>query len=117
MEDDYTKLEVSKLDMTSREEIEGASLALYEAYRVYDDSDRGWHLEILRDMDGSPIMAESWVSGGGKPHWIDHIMPGDYILQETRVPTEAGYVTASEAEVIIKETGEVQGLSLIHISM
>ena len=37
-------------------------------------------------------------------------MPGDYILQETRVPTEAGYVTASEAEVIIKETGEVQGV-------
>ena len=110
MEDDYTKLEVSKLDMTSREEIEGASLALYEAYRVYDDSDRGWHLEILRDMDGSPIVAESWVSGGGKPHWIHHIMPGDYILQEIRVPTEAGYVTASEAEVIIKETGEVQGV-------
>ena len=108
MEDDYTKLEVSKLDMTSREEVEGASLALYEAYRVYDDSDRGWHLEILRDMDGSPIVAESWVSGGGKPHWIDHIMPGDYILQETRVPTEAGYVTASQVEVIIQETGEVQ---------
>lgn len=110
MEDDYTKLEVSKLDMTSREEVEGASLALYEAYRVYDDSDRGWHLEILRDMDGSPIEAESWVSGGGKPHWIHHIMPGDYILQETRVPTEAGYVTASQAEVIIQETGEVQGV-------
>lgn len=110
MEDDYTKLEVSKLDMTSGEEVEGASLTLFEAYRVYDDSDRGWHLEILRDMDGEPIAAESWVSGGGKPHWIDHIMPGDYILQETRVPTEAGYVTASQVEVIIQETGEVQGV-------
>lgn len=110
MEDDYTKLEVSKLDMTSREEVEGASLTLYEAYRVYDDSDRGWHLEILRDMDGNPIVAESWVSGGGKPHWIHHIMPGDYILQETQVPTDAGYVTASQAEVIIQETGEVQGV-------
>ena len=40
MEDDYTKLEVSKLDMTSKEEIAGAVLTLYEAYRVYDDSDR-----------------------------------------------------------------------------
>lgn len=109
MEDDYTKIEVSKLDMTSREEIEGAVLTLYEAYRVYDDSDRGWHLEILRDMDDKPIAAESWVSEGGKPHWIDHIMPGDYILQETRVPTKAGYVTAEDVEVIILETGEVQG--------
>ncbi len=109
MEDDYTKLEVSKLDMTSREEIEGATLTLYEAYRVYDDSDRGWHLEILRDMDGKEIVAETWVSEGGKPHWIDHIMPGDYILRETRVPTEAGYVTSEDVEVTILETGEVQG--------
>lgn len=109
MEDDYTKLEVSKLDMTSREEIAGAKLTLYEAYRVYDDSDRGWHLEILRDMDGKEIMAETWVSEGVKPHWIDHIMPGDYILRETRVPTEAGYVTSEDVEVTILETGEVQG--------
>ena len=109
MEDDYTKLEVSKLDMTSKEEIAGAVLTLYEAYRVYDDSDRGWHLEILRDMDGAEIAAETWVSKGGKPHWIDHIMPGDYILRETRVPTEAGYVTSEDVEVTILETGEVQG--------
>lgn len=109
MEDDYTKLEVSKLDMTSREEIAGATLTLYETYRVYDDSDRRWHLEILRDMDGKEIMAETWVSEGGKPHWIDHIMPGDYILRETRVPTEAGYVTSEDVEVTILETGKVQG--------
>ena len=109
MEDDYTKVEVSKLDMTSRREIMGASLALYEAYRVYDDSDRGWHLEILRDMDDEPILADSWVSEGGTPHWIDHIMPGDYILRETQAPTKAGYVTAEDVEVTILETGEVQG--------
>lgn len=108
MEDDYTKIEVSKLDMTSRKEIEGAVLTLYEAYRVYDDSDRGWHLEILRDMEDKPIVAERWVSEGNVPHWIDHIMPGDYILQETRVPTKAGYVTAEDVEVTILETGEVQ---------
>ena len=109
MEDDYTKIEVSKLDMTSRKEVEGASLTLYEAYRVYDDSDRGWHLEILLDMDDEPIIAESWVSEGETPHWIDHIMPGDYILRETRVPTAGGYVTAEDVEVTIRETGEVQG--------
>lgn len=109
MEDDFTKLEISKLDMTSREEIEGATLTLYEAYRAYDDTDRGWHLEILRDKNGEPIVAETWVSEGGTPHWIDHIMPGDYILREELAPTESGYVTASDVEVIIEETGEVQG--------
>lgn len=98
--------------MTSREEIEGAALTLYEAYRVYDDSDRGWHLEILRDSEDQPIVAETWVSEGGKPHWIDHIMPGDYILEETRVPTAGGYVTSSNVEVIIEETGEVQSVAM-----
>lgn len=109
MEDDYTKLEISKLDMTSREEIAGATLTLYEAYRVYDDSERGWHLEILLDRDGEPLIAESWVSEGERPHWIDHIMPGDYILREMRAPTLGGYVTASDVEVVVLETGEVQG--------
>ena len=109
LENDYTKLEVSKLDMTSREEIEGAELTLYEAYREYDDSDRGWHLEILWDTDDEEVVAEHWVSDGKTPHWVDHIMPGDYILRETRAPSESGYVTASDVEVIIEETGEVQG--------
>lgn len=110
MEDDFTKLEISKLDMTSRGEIKGATLTLYEAYRVYDDSDRGWHLEILRDSEDKPVVAETWVSEGGKPHWIDHIMPGDYILEETRVPTAGGYVTSANVEAIIEETGEVQSV-------
>ena len=109
MEDDFTKIEVSKLDMTSREEIDGAELTLYEAYRVYDDSDRGWHLEILLDSEENPVVEESWISEGDTPHWIDHIMPGDYILKETRVPTEAGYVTSADVEVMIEESGTVQG--------
>ena len=108
MEDDYTKIEISKLDMTTREEIAGAALTLYEAYREYDDSDRGWHLEILKDSAGEPVVAETWISEGVKPHWIDHIMPGDYILEETRVPTAGGYVTSASVEVVIEETGEVQ---------
>ncbi len=108
MEDDYTKIEISKLDMTTREEIAGAALTLYEAYREYDDSDRGWHLEILKDSAGEPVVAETWISEGAKPHWIDHIMPGDYILEETRVPTAGGYVTSASVEVVIEETGEVQ---------
>ena len=102
MEDDYTKLEVSKLDMTSREEIEGASWRFMEAYRVYDDSDRGWHLEILRDMDGSPIVAESWVSGGGKTALDRPHHAGRLHSAGNQGSNGAGYVTASEAEVIIK---------------
>lgn len=128
LENDFTKIEISKLDMTSREEVEGAELTLYMAHKVYDDSDKGWHLEITRDLEGNPRVQKEWISGyeyddrgnlkygedgkpvrTTKPHWIDHIAPGDYILRETKTPTEAGYVTSSDVEVIILETGEVQG--------
>ena len=103
-------------------------MTLYVAHKVYDDSEKGWHLEITRDQEGNPRAQEQWISGyeyddrgnlkldgnhnpirTTKPHWIDHIAPGDYILRETRTPTEAGYVTSSDVEVIVLETGEVQG--------
>ena len=128
LENDFTKIEISKLDMTSRKEVEGAELTLYAAHKVYDDSEKGWHLEITRDQEGNPRVQEQWISGyeyddrgnlkldgnhnpirTTKPHWIDHIAPGDYILRETRTPTEVGYVTSSDVEVIVLETGEVQG--------
>ncbi|XBX07584.1 SpaA isopeptide-forming pilin-related protein [Enterocloster clostridioformis] len=128
LENDFTKIEISKLDMTSRKEVEGAELTLYVAHKVYDDTEKGWHLEITRDLEGNPRIQKQWISGyeydgrgnlkldednnplkTTKPHWIDHIAPGDYILRETRTPTEAGYVTSSDVEVTILETGEVQG--------
>lgn len=84
--------------------------------------------EITRDLEGNPRIQNQWISGYAyddrgnlkldgnnnplkttKPHWIDHIAPGDYILRETRTPTEAGYVTSSDVEVTILENGEVQG--------
>jgi len=128
LENDFTKIEISKLDMTTRKEVEGAELTLYVAHKVYDDTDKGWHLEITRDLEGNARIQKQWISGyeyddcgnlkldgnnnpskTTKPHWIDHIEPGDYILRETRTPTEAGYVTSSDVEVTILETGEVQG--------
>ena len=63
LENDFTKIEISKLDMTSREEVEGAELTLYVAHKVYDDSDKGWHLEITRDLEGNPRIQKEWISG------------------------------------------------------
>ena len=63
LENDFTKIEISKLDMTSRKEVEGAELTLYAAHKVYDDSEKGWHLEITRDQDGNPRVQEQWISG------------------------------------------------------
>ena len=108
MEDDFTKIELSKRDITTKQEIEGAEMTLYVAERVTDDSERGFHLEKVLDENGATIIRESWISGK-EPHWIDHIPVGDYILEETLVPYKDGYVKSEDIEVIVLETGEVQG--------
>lgn len=126
MEDDFTKSEFSKLDLTTREEIQGATMTLYEAYRVPDSSPKGWHLEIKVDSEGNKRIYTQWISGykyddngnlmldadGEKipttePHWIDHVPPGDYILEETIVPYEWGYIQSGQIEVEIKENGRI----------
>lgn len=131
MEDDFTKVEVAKLDLETGREVIGAELTLYEAVRIPDSSDRGWHLEAAKDFDGARIPYVSWTSGyqyddDGKlqedrdgnriettvPHWIDHIPPGDYLLVETGVAEASGYVRAADVEVIVAETGEVQQFAM-----
>ncbi|XBX10707.1 SpaA isopeptide-forming pilin-related protein (plasmid) [Enterocloster clostridioformis] len=131
MEDDFTKIEIAKLDRETGREVVGAELTLYEAVRIPDSSERGWHLEAAKDFDGARIPYASWTSGyqyddngnlkpdsaGNRqettaPHWIDHIPPGDYLLVETGVAEDSGYVRAADVEVIVEETGEVQQFAM-----
>ena len=60
MKDDYTKVEISKTDITGEEEIEGA------------------HLQIL-DKDGEVV--EEWTSTK-EPHLIEYLPVGEYTLHE-----------------------------------
>lgn len=92
MEDDFTKIELSKRDITKKQEIEGAEMTLYVAERVTDDSEKGFHLEKALDENGAAVIRESWVSGK-EPHWIDHIPVGDYILEEPSYPIKMGMLS------------------------
>lgn len=116
----FTKLNLAKIDVTTKEEIRDAGMTLYTAIRVPDDSERGYHLEKDRaytewisgyeyddngnlklDRNGDPIPTS-------EPHWIDHIPVGDYILEETIVPYDQGYVQSENIEIEVKDTGNVQ---------
>ena len=116
----FTKLNLAKVDITTGEEIRDAQMTLYKAVREEDDSDRGYRL-----VKGQ--VYASWISGyeyddngnlktdengnripTAKPHWIDHIPVGDYILEETVVPYDQGYVQSQSLEVVVSETGNVQ---------
>lgn len=87
MENDYTKVDISKVD------IGGAEIA-------------GAELTIL-DSAGKEVA--HWVSDG-KPHRIERLAPGDYVLSEKLAPD--GYEMAEDVAFTVLETGEIQKVSM-----
>ena len=84
MKDDYTKVEISKQDITNSKELPGAKLTVF-------------------DKDGKEV--ESWVSEE-KPHYIEKLPAGEYTLREVTAPD--GYEVAEDVKFKVEETGEIQ---------
>lgn len=85
MKDEIIKIDISKVDATTSEELEGAHLS-------------------LKDKDGNLI--EKWISGK-KPHRITGLTAGNtYVLHEDLAPL--GYKVTSDVEFTVMDTGEVQ---------
>ena len=79
-----TKVKISKQDITSKEELPGATL-------------------VIKDKDGKEV--ESWVSES-TPHYIEGLNPGEYTLTETIAPK--GYALSQETiSFTIKDDGSV----------
>ena len=89
MKDDITKVEVSKVDITTGEEVEGARLQ-------------------VTDEKGSVM--DEWTSGK-TPHRITNLTVGQtYRLTEAH-PAD-GYATAKSIEFTVEDTGEVQTVTM-----
>ena len=84
MRDDTIKVEISKKDMTTMEELPGAELT-------------------ITDKDGKEI--DRWVSTD-KPHYIEKLPAGDYTLTEMKAPD--GYAFAESVPFTVLPTGEAQ---------
>ena len=90
MQDDYTKVQISKTDIATGKEISGAKLK-------------------ITDADGK-IVAE-WVTDGA-PHYMERIPMGTYTLTETMAPTEQGYVRAESVTFEVGPTGDIQRVDM-----
>ena len=84
MQDDVIKVEISKKDLTTMEELPGAELT-------------------ITNKDGKVV--ERWVSTD-KPHYIEKLPAGDYTLTEVKAPD--GYAFAESVPFTVLPTGEVQ---------
>ena len=84
MRDDTIKVEISKKDLTTMDELPGAELT-------------------ITDKDGKEI--DLWVSTD-TPHYIEKLPAGDYTLTEITAPD--GYDIAESIRFTVLPTGEVQ---------
>ena len=127
LQNEFTKTAFAKLDVRTQKEIRGAVMTLYRASL---DSDGSPH----REQDGIYKKGQvyaSWISGyqydddgnikldehgepetTTKPHWIDHIPVGYYVLEETICPYEQGYVQSEAVNIEVLETGDVQSFEM-----
>lgn len=97
MVDEPTKVEFSKVDATTGQEIEGATLAIYPL-----------------DENGNPKLGEcfeTWLTDGSK-HFVEHLPIGKYILRELVAPFGMGYVTADDVEFEVLDTSQVQQVKM-----
>ena len=84
MQDDVTKVDISKRDITNGKELPGAQLT-------------------VKDKDGNVI--ESWTSAN-EAHHIEKLPIGTYTLTEVAAPSL--YMKAENVEFEVKDTGEIQ---------
>ena len=84
MFDDIIKVKISKVDITTNEELPGAEL-------------------VIKDKDGTEI--DRWISTNG-PHYVEKMPAGDYTLTEITAPN--GYKVAESIDFTVLPTGEMQ---------
>ena len=84
MFDDTIKVKISKVDITTNEELPGAEL-------------------VIKDKDGTEI--GRWISTNG-PHYVEKMPAGDYTLTEITAPN--GYKVAESIDFTVLPTGEIQ---------
>lgn len=88
MEDDFTKVEISKTDITNGKPVIGAEMQ-------------------IKDAEGNIV--KEWTTTD-KPYYIEYLPVGDYILIEKSAPL--GYVVSEEVEFTVEETGEIQKVEM-----
>lgn len=85
-----TRVDISKVELTTGAELPGASL-------------------VVKDADGNVV--DEWVSDA-EPHRVRGLVPGaSYTLEETVAPD--GYAVAAAIEFAVEPTGEVQPITMV----
>ena len=88
MKDDFTKVEISKYDITNGKPVIGAEMQI---------------------IDAEGNIVKEWTTTY-KPYYIEYLPIGDYVLIEKSAPL--GYVVSEEVKFTVEETGEIQKVDM-----
>ena len=88
MQDDVTKVQISKTDITGEKEIPGAKLTI---------------------LDKDDQVVESWTSTE-EAHYIEKLPIGKYTLREEQAPK--GFILTSDVTFEVKDTAEIQKVDM-----
>ena len=88
MQDDVTKVQISKTDITGEKEIPGAKLTI---------------------LDKDDQVVESWTSAE-EAHYIEKLPIGKYTLREEQAPK--GFILTSDVTFEVKDTAEIQKVAM-----
>lgn len=92
IENDYTKLYISKTDIATGEELPGAKMKLEKI-----------------EEDGEKTLIRKWTSSK-EPEYFEKLIPGEYCLTELSAPK--GFKVAEAITFTVKETGEIQKVEM-----
>lgn len=90
MKDDISKVQISKVDMTTGEPVIGATLQI---------------------IDGNGNVLYEWITGT-EPFYIERLPIGEYTLRETMAPTDKGYVKAEDAKFTVEDVDSIQKVEM-----
>ena len=90
-DNDFTKVEVSKTDITTHDHIKGATM------------------QIINKDNGKVVY--EWISDG-KAKLFERVPVGNYVLHEEKAPENSGYLLANDIEFIVQERTDVQSVEM-----
>jgi uncharacterized surface anchored protein len=90
MQDDFTKVKVTKTDIVTGEPVIGATLQVFP-------------VDVEGNMAEEPLY--EWVTSE-EPYYAERMAQGDYVLRETSAPD--GYVLAQDIPFTVADTAEIQ---------
>ena len=120
IENEWTHIKVSKVDVNNKEEVAGATIQILRELQDGEEKDEATktYVELDKEVGEETVkktyeVVDQWVSEKGNPHMVEGLLTEtDYILHETVAPD--GYTITEDTTFHIEKNGVVNSTGTIN---